>query len=149
MDGTPEIAAERDGPTDARESHRHECGAEDMAGAVPGGSKPRGDVDLGVEIDGGEALGRGPRVGLGVERPGRMVLGEAGAVGVGGVLLLEVATVGQHDPGERAGAPRREDVAPEAVPHERGEVAGVVEVRMGDEHGVDRRGVDRERLPIS
>ena len=116
-----EIAAEPD-----RRSARAEVQL-DMSpsrGCVrPGTGAPRcrGDGALLVERERSEQLDGAPRVVLGVQRERRVVPAEPLAVGVLGLLLLEVAAIRQHDPrqldrgGRRVDRPvetrRRRDVA--------------------------------------
>ena len=63
-------------------------------------------------------------------------------------LLLQLGGVEEHQRRELHGAGRREDRGAHALRvHERDEAA-VIEVGMGEEHGVDRRGVVRERRAV-
>ena len=80
-----------------------------------------------------------------VERDDRL---EALAVGllvqVGGVLLLDVRGVAQHDRAERGRGGRGVDRAAVALARERGQVAAVVDVRVGKDHGIETADVERE-----
>ena len=60
------------------------------------------------------------------------------------VALLQEARVAQHDVAQVRRRLAREDAPREALPHELREVARMVDVRMREDHVVDRLGVDRE-----
>jgi len=71
------------------------------------------------------------------------------AVGVSRVLFLDVRGVGQH---QRAQIPRAgcaEDAALESLGNQAREVSAVVEVRMGQDDGVDGSGGDGQGLPVA
>ena len=72
-----------------------------------------------------------------VQREGGTVLGEAASVGVRRVLLLEVGAVAEHDRGELGGLRGAADRPAEALPDQARQVAGVVEVGVGQHHLVD------------
>ena len=63
------------------------------------------------------------------------VPGRPDLVGEASLLFLQVGGIGEHDPQQarrRRGGERR---APEALADEPGEEAGVVDVRVGEDHG--------------
>jgi hypothetical protein len=101
-----------------------------------------------MERDNGEVLKDTPRIFFCVERESRRVLREAPAVGIRGVLFLEVPTVGQDNVGERLGARGGEDLALKPLAAERGQVPRVVNMCMGEEYGINAGGIDREWLPV-
>jgi len=76
------------------------------------------------------------------------MLGVAPAVGVFRVLLLDMGAVQQNDLGKVGGRRCRKYVVAEALLDQLGQVAAVVEVRVGQDDAVDRRRIDRERLPV-
>lgn len=125
------------------------CRAEDVSAVVE--CEPGAGHDLHVLADG---HGVEERQGLldvrvVVERFGRAVLGPAVCVGVPGGLHLEPRAVAQHDPGEPGGVGAGQDRSPESLPHQAGQIAAVVQVGMGDDHGVHVRGVAGEPLPVA
>ena len=63
------------------------------------------------------------------------------------VALLQEARVSQHDVAELRRRLPREDAPAEALAHELRQVAGVVDVRVGEDHVVDLRGIDWE-VPV-
>ena len=83
-----------------------------------------------------------------IERQGGLVLGEAMAVGEFGVLFLQVPGVGQQDRAEVGGRLRAEDGSSEAALDQQRQLAGVVEMGMGEDDGVDAARLDRKRRPI-
>ena len=123
-------------------------GPEDVAGR----QEPRDDIahaDIRVERVGAELIECGPRIPLGVERLGRRMAREAVAPGEVGLLLLEMPAVRQDQAAEFLGPLGGVDAATEAVSHECGQVAGVIEVRVGDHHRVDALGRHRERGAVA
>jgi hypothetical protein len=62
---------------------------------------------------------------------------------------LEAAGIGQQVAEQGGGGRRREGLAREAHLHEAGEVAGVVDVGVGEDHAVDRLLGERKRLPVA
>jgi hypothetical protein len=69
------------------------------------------------------------------------------ALRVGG-LLLQPAAVRQHEGAEFGRAGGAVDRAVEAVAHERRQVAGVVQMRVRDDDGVDARRFHGEARPV-
>ncbi len=124
-------------------------GAQDVAGRQERQFHPPAQVQRIVEILDLEAVEGLHRVGRGVERKGRTVPGRSPVRGVPGFLLLQVAAVGEEQLAQVRGAVGGDDRPGEPVPHQRGHVAGVVQVRMGQDHGVDRGRRDRERRPVA
>ena len=124
----------------------HDGGAENVSRVVEGGGDPRGHRKGPVVVVPGEA-GEGC---FGVdERIERLALGTAVAslrhplVGEFGVFLLDVRGVAQHVGGEVGGGERGVDLPAEAVFDQDREGAGVVDVGVAQDHGVDRRGIER------
>src|SRR5207248_6782524 len=71
------------------------------------------------------------------------------AVRVARVLFLNPRRIGQHERAELARGRRAEDPAPKAPRDEARQVAAVVQVRVGENYGVDPRGIDRQRRPVA
>ena len=65
------------------------------------------------------------------------------------VFLLQPCTVEQQHLGEVTCGRRAVDRAGEALFHERGQEAAVVQVRVAQHHRVDRARVDREGRPVA
>ena len=59
---------------------------------------------------------------------------------VGGVALLYVGRVPEHDVQQLGRQPGAVDIAPEALLHQQGDAPGVVDVGVGDYHVVDEGG---------
>jgi hypothetical protein len=72
-----------------------------------------------------------------------LVLGEAVAVGVFGILLLQVSRVRQQDRTQFGGRFGTEDRTRKAVLDQQWKVARVVKVRMRQDHRIDRTWGDR------
>jgi len=68
---------------------------------------------------------------------------------VGGLFFLQVSGVREQDLEEVRRRPRRVDAPPEAVLHEPRQVARVVDVAVGQDHPVHRRGLDRQTVPVA
>ncbi len=98
---------------------------------------------------GAKLLQRLPRVVLGIERQRRLVLGEAVAVGELGVLLLQIAAVGQQDLAQIGGGLGRDHLALEAVLDQQRQIAGMIEMGMGQEHGVEARRMRPAARPVA
>lgn len=101
-----------------------------------------------TEGDGREELKRTFRIANAVERQGGLVLRESLAVGVFGILLLQIAAVFKDQLGHIARGLGCEDAAAKAVAHQLRQIAGMVEMGMGQHDGVDAGGLDRQGLPI-
>ena len=82
-----------------------------------------------------------------VQRQGGVMFGEADLVGVRRVLLLQVSAVAQHDLGQLRGLARAQHSAAEALTDQSRQVARVVQVRVGEDNGVERRGVAPAAAP--
>ena len=76
------------------------------------------------------------------------MLGKAFAVGVFGVLLLQMRGIGQDKRGDIFGRRRRVNRAVKPVPDQFRQIAAMVQMGMGQNHGVDRGRWDRKRLPV-
>ncbi|KGW25396.1 hypothetical protein Y047_2766 [Burkholderia pseudomallei MSHR3016] len=66
-----------------------------------------------------------------------------------GFFLEEPRAVDQHDLAERRGAVRAIDRPAEALAHEHGQIAAVIEMRMREHDGVDRIGGHGQRAPVA
>ena len=130
------------------EIERDGRGAEDVSRPSKGRPHARHEPDGLVVRDTPDSLGSLSPLLRGIERQrGRVLRGSPGVV-VGGLLLLEVAGVRQHDPREVRGPAGSGDASPEAILDEPGQVADVVDVGVGQRDGVDLRRVDRQPIPV-
>src|SRR5690606_29931305 len=64
------------------------------------------------------------------------------------VFFVDIGGVAQHDRGKVDGRLVREHLAAEAAPAEQGEPAGMIDVRMRENDGVDFGGIERERSRV-
>ena len=99
------------------------------------------------------ALGAAQRQGVpgvihGVQRQRRPMLGVALAIGVAGVLLLDLGRVEQHQLGQLIGRRRAVDRRVEPQLHQPRQVPDVIDVGVGEQHVLDRRGLETRVLPI-
>jgi hypothetical protein len=70
-------------------------------------------------------------------------------VRVGGVLFLKVGRVREHEP-EKVGSSRGTiHRAPEPIPHDQRQMAGVVDVGVTEYDGVDVGRLERRRTPVA
>lgn len=102
-----------------------------------------------VEGYGREARKRALGIGNSVEWERRLVLREFVAVGILGVLLLQIRAIEQQDFAEILGGVGTEDRTGEAVAHESRQVARMVEMRVRQHGRRDARWIDRKRRPVS
>jgi hypothetical protein len=145
----PEVAAEDDAPAAvAGDLHRHHRRAQDVPGRGEGDLDAVGHLDRIAEGHRPELVEAGPGLLLGVEGECGLVLREPASVGVSRLLLLQVPAVGEHDAGECGRVRAGEDRPGEPLLHEERDGTGVIDVRVGDHHRVDRPGVDREGRPV-
>jgi len=108
----------------------------------------RSELDRSPVIQGLEQAKAVPRVLQGIEREGRGVLGKALPVRVARLFLMKVARVGQEDPEELQAGRRAVDRAGEALLDEARQEPRVVDMGVREQHGVQLRRLDRDRLPI-
>jgi hypothetical protein len=121
------------------------------------GRDVRAPADVRADCDEGSVITRlelGLDVGdrgvvFGVQRHRGVVLGPAMGVGVLGVLREQPGTVPQDDLGQLGGVAGRDHRPGKALPRQRGQVSAVVEVRMGEDHGIDVAGPGAERFPVA
>jgi hypothetical protein len=146
VDGAAHVTGERDRTVGRGDVHGGR--AEDVTDRAEG----HGEL-----VDGRERLAerRGAQlpqaplgVSGGVERQGGVVAARMPTVGDARVLFVQVRRVEQHDLGQRLGRGRAPDRTGEAVTGEGRQGAGVVDVGVREDHGVDRRGIDGEALPV-
>ncbi|MNJ37272.1 hypothetical protein D3C77_320830 [compost metagenome] len=95
-----------------------------------------------------EALHRASGVVHAIERQGRLVLAVTVTVCLLGVLLLDMAAVAQDDLRHIPGGGAGQDGPAESILDQFRQVAGVVQVGVGQDHRVNARGLDRERGPV-
>ena len=152
-----------------RVDHRRVAVAADVAGEDDGGAGPidldgrraqdvphpakpqlgfAGQHPLFVKRHRRQLLKRGPRVVFGVERQRGLVLGKLVAVGVVGVLLLQVPGIRQQDRAQLAGGARAEDAPLESTLDHQRQIAAVIEMRVREDNRPDGAGLDRERRPV-
>jgi hypothetical protein len=102
-----------------------------------------------AKVHGPEALDGTTRIVLGIEGQRRRVLGEAAPVREGGILLLDVPAVGQHDLAQRRRVRGGEHVAPESAAHQRGQVARMIQMRVTQHHRIDGGRVHAQPVPVA
>ncbi len=124
-------------------------GTQDVAGRQERHLHPSAQVQGIVEIVDLETVEGRDGVGRGVNRQRRTVPRRSPVRGVPGLLLLQVAAVGEEELAQVRGAVGGDDRSAEPVPHQRGNVAGVVQVRVGQNHGVDRVRGDGEGRAVA
>ena len=142
----PEVAAEHNGA--AVNPHAHVRGAEQVSrvdelrfDAVRDRHRPI--VAARLQLRHGAE-----RVDFGIERQRRLVLREVVAVRERGVFFLQASGIGQHDLAEILRAQRAEHAAAEALRDEPRQVAAVIQVRVGQDDGLEARGGNRQILPV-
>ena len=126
----------------------HARGPEDVAGGRELCGDSRCHLDGRVERDG---LKRGSVAAASSDvysGSAGWCLREAALVGEACLFLLDVGGVGQEDRAQLARLAGCEDRAAIAATDQSGEPAGVVDVGVGDDDGVDGGRIDRERLPV-
>ena len=145
-----DIAAEDDRRVAAADADAHlrERRAEDVAGVQQPHVDAAAQVERLVVVDGAEAAHGAPDVIGRVQRQRRVVLAEALAVGVLGVLFLELRGVEQDDLREVARGRRAVDGAVEALADEAGQGAAVVEVGVREDDVADRPRVEAGAPPV-
>lgn len=120
-------------------------GAEDMAGVPEARPDPRRGREPLVERPSDDAAHRALGVGLAVDRLDRAPAAPPVAlVEPGDLALLDVAAVGQHEAQQVARRLGRQDRAAEALAHQLGQQAAVVDVGVGQHHEVERRRIEGE-----
>ncbi len=70
-------------------------------------------------------------------------------IGLTGVLFLQVRRVGQHQPGQVQRARGAEHASAKALRDQARQIADVVQVRVGQDHGVDVPGGHRQVGPVA
>ncbi|GAA2592044.1 hypothetical protein GCM10009863_01250 [Streptomyces axinellae] len=147
MDGPAQVSARGQG-VPVLQCQVHPGRSENVAGVF--------QAQVGVLVDLGdcprfdrlEQVQRAVDVHLVVQRLRGVVLAVAASVGVLGLLRLQPCAVPQDHLGEPGRVRTAHHRAPEAVPHQARQVAAVVEVRVGEQDGMHRRGVRREGPPV-
>ncbi len=86
---------------------------------------------------------------LGIEWQGGMVFTVAVAVGILGIFLLKIAAIGQHDPAEIKSGSRAVNRPGKTRCCQARDIAGVVNVRMGEQNGVQLIWPERRRCPVA
>ena len=120
------------------EPHLHAGRAQQVPGVHEAHLHPVGDLEGGAVLAGDDALDRLLRVVNGVEGFHRLLPGPLALLVLPlGVALLDVGGVPQHDGQKLPRQAGAVDVAGEALLHQQGDAAGVVDVGVGDHHGVD------------
>ena len=88
-------------------------------------------------------------IGHGVERQGGMVLIIALGIGKTGFFLLKLGRIEKQDFEQVAGGGGAIDRTSEVVLHQLGQVAAVVNVRVGEYHGFQAGGAKRQRFAVA
>ena len=140
----------------AREQHRARAAgemragrAEDVAGTLQAHREAGQRLEGRVEVARLEAPQRAPRRLLGVQRQRRRVLGKAVPVRVARLFVLQVAGIGQQQPAQLDARRRGEHLAAKAELDQARNEAAVVDVRMRQQHRVDRGRRHRQRRPVA
>ncbi|MNR23952.1 hypothetical protein D3C85_1410050 [compost metagenome] len=74
---------------------------------------------------------------------------EALAVRIIGVFFRQVGAVWQQDSAQLRGAHGAVHAAAEAVAHQQGQIPAVVDVGMGQHHGVELGRIERQWIPVA
>ncbi len=127
----------------------HNRRAENVPGLVEAEPDIGGDL-----VPGGEGARfekpQGPEgIALREQRFGRLVACIAAAVGMLGVKLLDAAGIRQQDFAKIARQAGAQDRSPEPVIDEHGQVAAVIEMRVGEDDSVEARGIKRRTVPVA
>ena len=64
------------------------------------------------------------------------------------IALLQEGAVPQDDPGDGGGGIGGHDRPVESLPHQPWQVAGVIQMRLGHDDGIDTGGLDRQWRPV-
>jgi len=150
----PDVAGEHHdrflrGAAIAPQSQFHERSPQNVARGAEPELDPVVELSRLLERNGSQQAQGLARLGFGVQRQRRLVLAESLLVGPARVLFLEVARIGKDDAAQIDGRRRRQHGPVETAAHHDRQVAGVIEVSVGQHHGVDRGGFDRRRIPIA
>ena len=130
-------------------AHCHRRSAEDVARRMEGDVDAIGDGDVATERVHRESIKCCPCIGLGVQSESGAVTRIAVSIRVTRLFLLQTGTVGQHHAHQPTSVGGDMYRAAKPSLHEARKVTAVIEVGVGDDHGVDRVGFDIERRPIS
>ena len=142
-----QVPGEDDPPTVPGQVHRRRT--ENVTGAPEGHRRPGpGHLELRPERPGGEQLHCVLCVVAVVERQRRVVLAGLVLVHERRIAFLQVGTVPEDDLGDRGGPLGADDGAGETVADQPRQIAGVIEVGMGEDDRVDRVRVDGQRGPV-
>ena len=120
-----------------------------MAGAVQRKGQPAAEIARCLDIDGFEGFKRPDGVVLRVERLCRLVAGIAVTVGAFRVGFLKITAVGQQDRAQIRRAIGTVYRALEAVPDQQRDVTAVIDMGMGQDHGVDVAGRHGQVGPVA
>src|SRR3989338_962633 len=88
------------------------------------------------------------RVFRGEQRRRRMVLGVTFLVGVVSIFLFDARGIGQEDACQVARRFRGENLSTKSMLVEKRKIAAMVEMGMGQDHGLNRGGIHRKRCPV-
>ena len=125
-----EVAGEHQRALATRDAH--DRGAEQVAGAQQLAGKIVTQIEAGLERHDAELPDRAFGVVHRVERFGRRVLGQAMAIGVPGLVLLQVRAVAQQDLAQLRGGLGGVNRSAKSVANQRRQVAAVIEVRVAE-----------------
>ena len=123
--------------------------SENVTRAAEDGSKSVSNLDFFVKGDGNEIRQHLLCVFLRKERQRDFVFRSAAPVVVGGLFVLEVRAVRKNDLAQALGLAGRVDRAAKPRVVEGGQIAGVVDVGVGEQNRVDALGRHRELRPVA
>ena len=96
-----------------------------------------------------ELRDRPPCVGDRVEGQSRMMARIAVAIGLTSIFLLQMGRVGQYQTGQVQGPRGAEHAPAKALRHQAGQIADMVQMRVGQDNGVDVFGGHRQVGPVA
>src|SRR6185436_8275359 len=86
---------------------------------------------------------------FGVERKRGFVLRQVMAIAIVSIFFLQTASVRQQDLQQVGSATRAVNWSTKALSDQARQVAGVIDVRVRDQHGVERVRIERRILPVA
>ena len=120
---------------------------------MPGRDESGGDTfaqrDRRVEGVAVEPLQRRHRILPRIKRFRVLVLGKALAGGIARLFFLDMAAVRQDQPAKLCRGVGTQNAPPEPAPDQRGQIAGMIQMGVGQQHGVYRGRAHRERLAVA
>ena len=146
----PDVAAEHEGPRPRLplDAHLDHPRSQEVAGVVEAGPHAGTQIEPGAVGDGPQPLEGRLRVPGREQRKSRRVLAEPLLVGVVGILLLKLGGVEEQKPREleRGGGAVHGTAKP--VAHQARQIAGMIDVRVGQDDVIERGRLERRRAPV-